>query len=242
MSQNSISQNSISQNSISQNSISQNSISQNSISHIDYLFKIVLIGDTNVGKSSILLRYTDNIYNNRYISTIGVDFKIKTISLGNKIIKLQIWDTAGQEKFKTITTSYYRGAHGFIVVYDITNFNSFISVKSWIQEIKFYSTDNKAKIIILGNKNELEDKREVNISDTNQLSNELNIPIFEVSAKNNIDITRAINSLVSELEIQFINPYLYKHSSKNDNITSSSSIIINSYKNKLSNNYSKCCG
>ncbi|WBY58514.1 ras-related protein Rab-1B [Plasmodium yoelii yoelii] len=105
----------------------------------DSLFKILLIGDSGVGKSCLLLRFADDTYTDSYISTIGVDFKIKTIEIDDKIIKLQIWDTAGQERFRTITSSYYRGAQGIIIVYDVTDRDSFNNVKNWIIEIEKYA-------------------------------------------------------------------------------------------------------
>merc|ERR1711898_6342 len=98
----------------------------------DYLFKLLLIGDSGVGKSCLLLRFADDTYSESYISTIGVDFKIRTIEHDGKRIKLQIWDTAGQERFRTITSSYYRGAHGIIVVYDVTELDTFHAVERWM--------------------------------------------------------------------------------------------------------------
>ena len=91
----------------------------------DYLFKLLIIGDSGVGKSCLLLRFAEGTYTDSYISTIGVDFKIHTVNLDGKVVKLQIWDTAGQERFRTITSSYYRGAHGIIVVYDVTDQETF---------------------------------------------------------------------------------------------------------------------
>ncbi|CAN6475599.1 unnamed protein product [Victoria cruziana] len=120
----------------------------------DYLFKLLLIGDSSVGKSCLLLRFADDSYVDSYISTIGVDFKIRTMELDGKTIKLQIWDTAGQERFRTITSSYYRGAHGIIIVYDVTEKESFNNVKQWLNEIDRYASDTVCKLLV-GNKCDL---------------------------------------------------------------------------------------
>lgn len=121
---------------------------------------MLLIGDSGVGKSCLLLRFADDTYTESYISTIGVDFKIRTIDLDGKTIKLQIWDTAGQERFRTITSSYYRGAHGIIVVYDCTDQETFSNVKQWLEEIDRYACDNVNKLLV-GNKCDLHTKKVV---------------------------------------------------------------------------------
>jgi small GTP-binding protein len=126
----------------------------------DYLFKVLLIGDSGVGKSCLLLRFSDDTYTDSFISTIGVDFKIRTVEIDGRTAKLQIWDTAGQERFRTITSSYYRGAHGIIVVYDVSDAESFSNVRTWLQEIEKYASDNVCRLLV-GNKCDLAANRQV---------------------------------------------------------------------------------
>ena len=105
----------------------------------DYIFKLVLIGDTCVGKSCILVRFSDDVFVENYVTTIGVDFRFKTMIVKNKIAKIQIWDTAGQERYRSITTAYYRGAAAIIICCDSTNKESFYNIKNWIDEISKYT-------------------------------------------------------------------------------------------------------
>jgi len=148
----------------------------------DFLFKLLLIGDSGVGKSCLLLRFADNTYQESYISTIGVDFKIRTVEIDNKAIKLQIWDTAGQERFRTITSSYYRGAHGIIVVYDVTNEESFDNVRQWLQEIERYANESVNKLLV-GNKSDLESDRQVKFEQAEKFAQSVGVPFLETSAK-----------------------------------------------------------
>jgi Ras-related protein Rab-1A len=164
----------------------------------DLLFKILIIGDSGVGKSCLLLKFTDRYFNDSYISTIGVDFKIQTIQLDNKIIKLQIWDTAGQDRFKTITTSYYRGSHGIVIVYDITDKESFLNVHNWLEEINKYAS-YKVKILLVGNKCDLEKERQVSIQEGQELANKLNIPFIEASAKDSTNVQQLFIKLTTIL-------------------------------------------
>ena len=149
----------------------------------DYFFKILLIGDSGVGKSCLLLRFADDSWTETHISTIGVDFKIKTLEIDGKTVKLQIWDTAGQERFRTITSSYYRGAQGIILVYDITDSESFNNVKQWMGEIDRYACENVNKLLV-GNKCDLESERKVKGDVAKQFADGFEIPWIETSAKN----------------------------------------------------------
>lgn len=158
------------------------------------LFKLLLIGDSGVGKSSLLHRFADDIYTDSYISTIGVDFKIKTMSVGDKMVKLQIWDTAGQERFRTITSSYYRGAQGIIVVYDITDVDSFNNVKQWLSEIDRYASENVDKLLV-GNKSDLEPARQVTKAMAEEFAESLQVKCIETSAKESSNVDDAFRSM-----------------------------------------------
>jgi Ras-related protein Rab-8A len=145
----------------------------------DYLIKLLLIGDSGVGKSCLLLRFSDGSFTTSFITTIGIDFKIRTIELDQKRIKLQIWDTAGQERFRTITTAYYRGAMGILLVYDVTDESSFNNIRNWIRNIEQHASDNVNKILI-GNKADMdESKRAVPTAKGQALADEYGIKFFE---------------------------------------------------------------
>ena len=165
----------------------------------DHLFKLLLIGDSGVGKSCLLLRFADDTYTESYISTIGVDFKIKNVEQDSKNIKLQIWDTAGQERFRTITSSYYRGAHGIIIVYDITDMESFNNVKTWLQEIEKFASDNVNKLLV-GNKSDLTSQRQVDTAVAKEFADSLGIPFVETSAKTSTNVEQAFKKMTGEIK------------------------------------------
>eukprot|EP00189_Rhodosorus_marinus_P004908 CAMPEP_0113958318 /NCGR_PEP_ID=MMETSP0011_2-20120614/3324_1 /TAXON_ID=101924 /ORGANISM="Rhodosorus marinus" /LENGTH=218 /DNA_ID=CAMNT_0000969109 /DNA_START=111 /DNA_END=764 /DNA_ORIENTATION=+ /assembly_acc=CAM_ASM_000156 len=177
----------------------------------DYLFKLLLIGDSGVGKSCLLLRFAEDTYTESYISTIGVDFKIRTIELDGKIIKLQIWDTAGQERFRTITSSYYRGAHGIIIVYDLTDQESFNNVKSWLQEIDRFASEHVKKLLV-GNKNDVPGKRQVDESVARSFAEELDIKFLETSAKTSENVEAAFLKMAEEIKSSIYLHHTGQHS------------------------------
>ncbi|XP_028088253.1 ras-related protein RIC1-like [Camellia sinensis] len=144
----------------------------------NYLFKLLLIGDSGVGKSCLLFEVClIDSYLEKFHSTIGVDFKIRTVEQDGKTIKLQIWDTAGQEHFRTISSSYYRGAHGIIVVYDMTNQGSFNNVKQWLREIDRYASENVNKLLV-GNKCDLTAPKVVSYETGKAFADEIGIPFL----------------------------------------------------------------
>ncbi|ESO03441.1 hypothetical protein HELRODRAFT_157126 [Helobdella robusta] len=164
----------------------------------DLLFKLLLIGDSGVGKTCLLFRFSDDAFNTTFISTIGIDFKIKTVELGGKKIKLQIWDTAGQERFHTITTSYYRGAMGIILVYDITSLKTFENISKWLRYIDEHANADVEKMI-LGNKCDMEDRRQVPKEKGQEIADQHHIPFLETSAKSNVNVERAFLQLAQAI-------------------------------------------
>ncbi|KAL6996366.1 WD40 repeat protein [Sarracenia purpurea var. burkii] len=170
----------------------------------DYLFKLLLIGDSGVGKSCLLLRFADDSYSESYISTIGVDFKIRTVEQDGKTIKLQIWDTAGQERFRTITSSYYRGAHGIIIVYDVTDQESFNNVKQWLSEIDRYAGENVNKLLV-GNKCDLTANKVVSSEIAKAFADESGIPFLETSAKDATNVEEAFMTMAAVIKNRMAN-------------------------------------
>ena len=156
--------------------------------------KLLIIGDSAVGKTSMLLKYTDNFFPESHLATIGVEFKTKEVEYNGYKIELQIWDTAGQERFKSITKSFFRNANGIIFVYDITQKNSFKNVKDWIKDSE--ANDYGFQRILVGNKIDLQNKREVLLEDAKEWADKKNLEVIEASAKTGANIDKAVMKLI----------------------------------------------
>ena len=165
----------------------------------DYIFKLVLIGDTCVGKSCILVRFSDDIFDDNYVTTIGVDFRFKTMAIKNKIVKIQIWDTAGQERYRSITTAYYRGAAAIIICCACTNRESFDNIKNWIEEISKYTDNDSVDKIVFLNKCDLNEERCIKKEEIEQSEKENGIKILEVSAKTGEGIDAGFEYIINKL-------------------------------------------
>ena len=146
----------------------------------------------------MLMRFADDSFNSSFMPTIGVDFKIKTVDVEGFKIKMQIWDTAGQERFRTIVSSYYRGAHGIIVVYDVTDTQSFSKIQHWLKEIENYGTDQVSKLIV-GHKCDLNDRRTVDFASAKEFADEFGIPIMEASARSNTNVDKIFLTMAGNI-------------------------------------------
>jgi small GTP-binding protein len=202
----------------------------NKIANYDYLVKILLIGDSGVGKSSLLIRYSENTFTDNFSSTIGIDFRIKTIDVNDKRIKLQIWDTSGLERFKTVTGAYYRNVMGIFLVYDVSNIKSFQNINNWLKNVKKNASDEKC-LMLIGNKCDKEE-REVSFEIGKQLADELNIKFIETSAKSTINI----DEIFTEMAINIIENMNNEYSIIDTNIIELDKNNYNYY-NKLKS----CC-
>ena len=167
---------------------------QNNNTLKDLKLKLLIIGDSNVGKTSMLLNYTDNYFPESHLATIGVEYKVKEIKTDKYNIALQIWDTAGQERFRSITKSFFRNTNGILFVYDITSRRSFQSVKDWIKDSEMH--DSGFEKILVGNKIDLEPKREVQTDELKEYGLKKKIDIIETSAKERINIDEAFKKIV----------------------------------------------
>ena len=161
--------------------------------------KLLIIGDSAVGKTSMLLKYTDNFFPESHLATIGVEFKTKEVEYNGYKIELQVWDTAGQERFKSITKSFFRNANGIIFVYDITQKNTFKNVKDWIKDSEV--NDYGFQRILVGNKIDLQNKRQVSLEDAKEWADKKNMEVIETSAKTGANIDKAVLKLI-ELILQ----------------------------------------
>ena len=165
----------------------------------EFMYKILLLGDSSVGKTCILTRYADNTFHEEHMATVGLDFKEKNVNLDNgKTIKVQIWDTAGQDRFKSITKNYYKGAHGIILIYDVTKRKTFDNLKNWIDTIKEEVSD-KVSVILVGNKIDNIDNRVVTTQEGQGIANEYNLQFYETSAKTGDNIDIAFNDLIKKV-------------------------------------------
>eukprot|EP01018_Ginkgo_biloba_P028530 Gb_30583 [translate_table: standard] len=164
----------------------------------DYLFKAVLIGDSGVGKSNLLSRFTRNEFSLESKSTIGVEFATRSINVDDKLIKAQIWDTAGQERYRAITSAYYRGAVGALLVYDITRHTSFENVERWLKELREHS-DSNIVVMLVGNKSDLRHLRAVSLEDGQNLAEREGLYFIETSALESTNVENAFKQVLTQI-------------------------------------------
>ncbi|KAG8861950.1 hypothetical protein FRB96_002393 [Tulasnella sp. 330] len=167
-------------------------------SNYDYLFKVVLIGDSGVGKSNLLSRFTRNEFNLESKSTIGVEFATRSINVDGKTVKAQIWDTAGQERYRAITSAYYRGAVGALLVYDIAKHATYVNVQRWLKELRDHA-DSNIVIMLVGNKSDLKHLRAVPTEEAKNFSTENGLSFIETSALDASNVEAAFQNILTEI-------------------------------------------
>ncbi|XP_034728987.1 ras-related protein Rab-27B-like [Etheostoma cragini] len=172
----------------------------------DYLIKLLALGDSGVGKTTYLYRYTDNQFNRKFTTTVGIDFREKRVMYTGKgadgeternfKIHLQLWDTAGQERFRSLTTAFFRDAMGFLLMFDLTNQQSFLNVRNWMSQLQANAYCDSPDIVLVGTKADLRDVRDVNSRQARDLADRYGIPYFETSAVTGVDVDQAVTTLL----------------------------------------------
>ena len=172
-----------------------------------HLYKILLLGDCAVGKSCLLLRYCDDSFQEAHLTTIGLDFRLKTINLkDDRKVKIQIWDTAGEDRFRSITRNYYKGAKGILLIFDVTDKETFTHVRDWIERIHEESPEG-ITICLVGNKIDMNESRVISNEEGKKIADEFKIPYFETSAKSNIGVEEVFTYLVKEVDTIYMNEH-----------------------------------
>ncbi|KAH7664167.1 Small GTPase superfamily ARF/SAR type protein [Dioscorea alata] len=205
----------------------------------EYLFKVVIIGDSAVGKSNLLSRYARNEFNPHSKATIGVEFQTQSMEIDGKEIKAQIWDTAGQERFRAVTSAYYRGAVGALVVYDISRRTTFDSVSRWLQELETHSDSTIARILV-GNKCDLENIREVPVEEGKELAEEQGLFFMETSALDSTNVKTAFEIVIKEIYANVSRKVLNSDSNKAELSQNRVSLTTNGEAKQTSTRFS-CC-
>lgn len=178
----------------------------------DYLIKFLALGDSSVGKTSFLYQYTDGTFNNKFISTVGIDFREKRIihrlpttdgTLGRtQRVHLQLWDTAGQERFRSLTTAFFRDAMGFILMFDLTSEQSFLNIRNWLVQLQTHAYCENPDIVLCGNKADLDEQRSVPEERIKELAEKHGLPYFETSAATGLNVAKAVDCLLDQVMLR----------------------------------------
>ena len=166
--------------------------------YYDVKYKIMVLGESKVDKTQLIKRYTKNVFGGVYLTTVGMDFQDKIIEIEDKKVRLQIWDTAGQERFRNVTKSYFQSSQGLVLVYDITDRESFEKLNFWVDNIKNFAPEN-AKFILVGNKCDLANERKVSYEEGENYAKNLNIKFFEASARDGTNVNELFFYLANEI-------------------------------------------
>ena len=196
-----------------------------------YTFKILTLGESGVGKTCILRRFVENKFLKNHLATIGIDFRAKTIPINGYEVKLKIWDTAGEERFRNITNQYYKGADGIILVFDLTNFDTMNKIRDWYNQIKNNTSSNDIGLVLVANKSDL--KREVSNEECLNLSKELNIQLYETSALTG----EGVNEIFEYITQEIISKKNYLDDTQANGVT----LGIGDNKNKNKDKKNDCC-